>query len=107
MISVDKITLGEQQPESDHAIESDQVYTGYMEDRHFRDTRGWFSYRMFNKDRSAHYLCIIYFDADPNRVLNVRSMEDMCLLKYWKESQEQQFRDYCLPYQRASIQKKI
>lgn len=72
MISVDKITLGEQQPESDHAIESDQAYTGYMEDCHFRDARGWFSYRMFNKDRSARYLYITYFDADPNRVLNVQ-----------------------------------
>lgn len=70
-VSIDKVTLGEQQPESDHFIESDQAYTGYMEDRHFRDARGWFSYKMFNKSKSAHYLYVAYFDKDHNRILNV------------------------------------
>ena len=46
MITADKIQLGEQQPESDHFIESKDSGTGYMEDRHFRDAKGWFSYRM-------------------------------------------------------------
>jgi hypothetical protein len=70
-ISIDKVTLGEQQPESDHFIEYDKAYTGYMEDRHYRDARGWFSYRMFNKAKSARYLYVAYFDADHNRCLNI------------------------------------
>jgi len=71
-VTLDKITLGEQQPESDHFIESSDAYTGYMEDRHYRDARGWFSYKMFNKAKSAKYLYIIYFDSDKKRVLDVQ-----------------------------------
>ncbi|UWX61477.1 glycoside hydrolase family 127 protein [Chryseobacterium oranimense] len=71
MITADKIQLGEQQPESDHFIESKDSGTGYMEDRHFRDARGWFSYQMKNKTKNASYLYLLYFDANPNRTLNI------------------------------------
>jgi len=71
LITVDKIQLGEQQPESDHFFESQDSNTGYMEDRHFRDAKGWFSYRMKNQDKNAAYLYVLYFDADANRSLNV------------------------------------
>jgi len=71
LITVDKIQLGEQQPESDHYFESKDSNTGYMEDRHFRDAKGWFSYRMKNPGKNAAYLYILYFDANANRSLNV------------------------------------
>ncbi len=71
LITVDKIQLGEQQPESDHYFESKDSNTGYMEDRHFRDAKGWFSYRMKNQDKNAAYLYVLYFDANANRSLNV------------------------------------
>lgn len=70
MITADKVQLGEQQPESDHFIESKDSGTGYMEDRHFRDAKGWFSYRMKN-GKNASYLYLLYFDANINRTLNV------------------------------------
>jgi len=70
-ITTDKIQLGEQQPESDHFIDSKDSNTGYMEDRHFREAKGWFSYQMRNKDKNAKYLYLIYFDANNNRTLNV------------------------------------
>ncbi|WP_126650607.1 glycoside hydrolase family 127 protein [Chryseobacterium aureum] len=70
-ITADKIQLGEQQPESDHFIESKDSGTGYMEDRHFRDAGGWFSYQMKNKTGNALYLYLLYFDANPNRTLNI------------------------------------
>ncbi|REC79236.1 glycosyl hydrolase [Chryseobacterium elymi] len=69
-ITTDKIQLGEQQPESDHFIDSKDSSTGYMEDRHFREAKGWFSYQMRNKDKNAKYLYLIYFDANNNRTLN-------------------------------------
>ena len=69
-ITTDKIQLGEQQPESDHFIDSKDSNTGYMEDRHFREAKGWFSYQMKNKDKNAKYLYLIYFDANNNRTLN-------------------------------------
>lgn len=70
-ITDDKIQLGEQQPESDHFVDSKDSNTGYMEDRHFREAKGWFSYQMRNKDKNAKYLYLIYFDANNNRTLNV------------------------------------
>lgn len=70
-ITVDKITLGEQQPEADHFVDTKDAYIGYMEDRHFRDARGWFSYKMRNTSANAKYLYISYFNADKGRSLNV------------------------------------
>jgi hypothetical protein len=69
-ITSDKIQMGEQQPESDHFIDSKDSNTGYMEDRHFREAKGWFSYQMRNKDKKAKYLYLLYFDANTNRTLN-------------------------------------
>ncbi|MCE4066320.1 glycoside hydrolase family 127 protein [Chryseobacterium gleum] len=71
IITADKIQLGEQQPESDHFIESKDSGTGYMEDRHFRDAKGWFSYQMKNKGKNASYLYLLCFDANANRTLNI------------------------------------
>lgn len=71
VITADKIQLGEQQPESDHFIESKDSGTGYMEDRHFRDAKGWFSYRMKNNAKNASYLYVLYFDANTSRTLNI------------------------------------
>jgi len=69
-ITADKIQLGEQQPESDHFFESKDSNTGYMEDRHFREAKGWFSYQMRNRDKNAKYLYLLYFDANNNRTLH-------------------------------------
>lgn len=68
-ITADKIQLGEQQPESDHFFDSKDSNTGYMEDRHFREAKSWFSYQMKNKNKNAKYLYITYFDTN-NRTLN-------------------------------------
>lgn len=70
LITADKIQLGEQQPESDHFFESKDSNTGYMEDRHFRDAKGWFSYRMKNPGKNAAYLYVLYFDNNAGRMLN-------------------------------------
>ncbi|GEN74265.1 glycoside hydrolase family 127 protein [Chryseobacterium hagamense] len=70
LITADKIQLGEQQPESDHFFESKDSNTGYMEDRHFRDAKGWFSYRMKNPGKNAAFLYVLYFDNNAGRMLN-------------------------------------
>lgn len=69
-ITVDKIQLGEQQPESDHFFASSEAFDGYMEDRHFRDAKGWFSYEMRNPEKNAEFLYLQFFDANNNRTLN-------------------------------------
>ena len=70
-ITKDRVALGEQQPEADHFIDSKDAYTGYMEDRHYRDARGWFSFEMKDATKTAKYIYITYFDADRNRKMNV------------------------------------
>lgn len=65
--TLDKVVCGEQQPESDHFIQFEQSNTGFIEDTHWREAKGWFSYRMQNKGGSARYLYVSYFDRDRNR----------------------------------------
>lgn len=45
-ITADKVTCGEQQPESDHFIQMEHSSAGDDEGIHWRETRAWFSYRM-------------------------------------------------------------
>ncbi|MDH6307945.1 DUF1680 family protein [Dysgonomonas sp. PFB1-18] len=61
-ITIDKVVCGEQQPESDHFIQSEKSYTGFEEDVHWREARGWFSYQMKNKDKNAKYLMLKVFN---------------------------------------------
>ena len=70
-ITEDKISLGEQQPESDHFFKSPDSYAGYFDEYHFRDSKAWFSYEMRNKNKKAKFLYISYFDLDKNRSLNI------------------------------------
>ena len=51
--TVDLIFPGEQQPESDHGIQYEQAETGTNKDRHFRRTKGWFSYNLKVKEEAG------------------------------------------------------
>ncbi|MEH6305439.1 glycoside hydrolase family 127 protein [Olivibacter sp. CPCC 100613] len=51
--TVDVVSLGEQQPESDHHMQQENTYTGVSGDEHWRAANGWFSYEMNNNDRLA------------------------------------------------------
>lgn len=66
-ITLDKVVCGEQQPESDHFIKSDNSYTGFVEDIHWREAKGWFSYQLKNTDKNSKYLYLKYFDRDRDR----------------------------------------
>ncbi|MGC4234734.1 MAG: glycoside hydrolase family 127 protein [Niabella sp.] len=68
-ITVDKVVCGEQQPESDHFIQQQDSRTGFTDDVHWREARGWFSYRM--KTAGATQLYLKYFDNDKNRAFDV------------------------------------
>jgi hypothetical protein len=70
-ITTDKVKSGEQQPESDHFVQSKDSNTGYTEDLHFRDAKGWFSYQLINKNKSSKYIYVTYFDAQKNRNLDI------------------------------------
>lgn len=66
-LTIDKVNCGEQQPESDHFIQSERSGIGFSEDLHWREARGWFSYQLRNPDQSARYLRIVHFDASRAR----------------------------------------
>ncbi|MBD0831535.1 glycoside hydrolase family 127 protein [Aestuariibaculum sediminum] len=70
-ITVDYIAPGEQQPESDHGIQSENSNNGVNQNRHWRDATGWFSYQLRNKNHDAKTLRITYFGKDSRRKFKI------------------------------------
>lgn len=71
-LTIDWIQPGEQQPESDHFIEFSESSTGVSFDRHWRDSKGWFSYQMNDKNKVADRLQITYAAQDRNRKFKIK-----------------------------------
>ena len=69
--TIDKVTAGEQQPESDHGVKFENSNTGFVEDVQWREAKGWFSYEMKNSGTKAKSLFIEYFDRDRSRNFDV------------------------------------
>ena len=65
-ITADKVVCGEQQPESDHFVKMEMSFAGDDEGIHWRETRGWFSYRMKTAGKKVANLRI-QFRPDPRR----------------------------------------
>ena len=63
--TTDKVTCGEQQPESDHFVKMESSDMGDDEGIHWRDTRSWFSYSMKPSGKATHIR--ITFRPDINR----------------------------------------
>lgn len=61
MMTADKVTCGEQQPESDHFANVANSVNGDNEGRHWRRTRneGWFSYVMNPKGKTIQHIRIV------------------------------------------------
>jgi hypothetical protein len=82
-ITIDVVNAGEQQPESDHFMERENSNTGVNKDKHWRDARGWFSYKMVDKERSAGRLRVTYFGRDADLrfsiLVNDQKMADVVL----------------------------
>ncbi|WP_207495908.1 glycoside hydrolase family 127 protein [Aridibaculum aurantiacum] len=71
-ITIDQVKPGEQQPESDHFMQSEKSTTGVFSDRHFREARGgWFSYVLKDQQLQAKKLRITYWGMDRNRKFNI------------------------------------
>ncbi len=51
--TLDLVMAGEQQPESDHFIETENSGSGTNGDRHWRDAKGWFSYKLNDRDKKG------------------------------------------------------
>ena len=69
--TVDVINSGEQQPESDHFIESDNSTTGVTRGRHFRNAKGFFSYKLVDKNKEGRTIRLTYLGNERNKQFNV------------------------------------
>lgn len=65
--TIDVVYAGEQQPESDHFVQSSQSNIGIFQDRHWRDARDWFSYQMKDERGEAFALRLTYYGKDQDR----------------------------------------
>ena len=65
--TIDVVYAGEQQPESDHFVQSSRSSIGVFQDRHWRDSRDWFSYQMKDEKGEAVALRLTYFGRDKDR----------------------------------------
>lgn len=70
-LTVDMVTAGEQQPESDHNFKGEKTDTGIYKERHYRNGQGFFSYDLKNSLLEARKLRITYFGADKNKNFDI------------------------------------
>lgn len=69
--TIDMATAGEQQPESDHFMESDNSFAGVRFNRHFRSASGWFSYKLTDKNKAATKISVTYFGTEWNHKFTI------------------------------------
>lgn len=62
-LTVDKINCGEQQPEVDHQYKGEQSNSGYDDEKFWRSTRSYISYKLINKDNIGSYIEISTLEA--------------------------------------------
>jgi len=69
--TLDVVHLGEQQPESDHQLQSDNTATGLYEWQHFRQGKGWFSVVLQNKNQQGKMLLVKYLSDDKENLFTI------------------------------------
>jgi uncharacterized protein len=65
--TIDLVTPGEQQPEVDHHFQGADSSTGYFQNRHWRDGKGWFSYDLKTVPGQPLSLAVTYWGGDKGR----------------------------------------
>jgi DUF1680 family protein len=60
--TIDKINCGEQQPEVDHQYKGEQSNSGYDDEKFWRSTRSYISYKLQNKNNAGNYIEISTLD---------------------------------------------
>lgn len=98
-LTIDMVAPGEQQPEADHFIESENSNIGVHRDRHWRDAEGWFSYRLVDSQKQARLLRITYFGGDNDRNFRVLVNDKVIAEESFHGSEGNRFfeKDYTLP----------
>ena len=97
--TIDRVVPGEQQPESDHFIQSKDSNTGVHQDRHWRDATGWFSYDLKDRENNAKKLQITYYGKDANREFSIYINDKVLVAENFNGEKGDQFfsKAYKLP----------
>jgi DUF1680 family protein len=71
--TVDRVVPGEQQPEVEHGLKSEQSDTGVLHARRYRDARGFFSYELKTPEKSGVplELQVTYYGGDRGRQFEI------------------------------------
>lgn len=98
-LTIDEVAPGEQQPESDHFIKSENSATGLNSGEHWRDASGWFSYKLEDQNNQAQKIRLTYFGKDVNRKFNIFINGIKIGQEHFESEVSQEFytKDYALP----------
>src|SRR5690606_13351655 len=69
--TVDIVYPGQQQPENDHDFKGEKTETGVHNDRHWRHSADWFSYKLKNKNLRGKKIAITCFGMDAGRSFDI------------------------------------
>ncbi len=69
--TVDQVAPGEQQPEVEHSFKGERTESGTLNDWHWRNASGWFSYQLRNKNKAGKKLLVTYSGTDRNANFDV------------------------------------
>src|SRR5690606_12831207 len=98
-MTVDMVAPGEQQPEADHFIESENSNIGGYRNRHWRNAEGWFSCRLVDEEKQARTLRITYFGGDSDRKFKILVNDKVIAEECFHGLKGNRFlkKDYALP----------
>ncbi|PKD19691.1 glycosyl hydrolase [Salegentibacter salinarum] len=98
-LTIDQVATGEQQPESDHFIKSENSNAGVNLGEHWRDASGWFSYELEDKENEAKKIRLTYFGKDVNRKFKIFVNNVEIAEEHFETELNKQFytKDYQLP----------
>lgn len=98
-MTIDQVAPGEQQPESDHFIKTENSNTGINGERHWRDASGWFSYVLKDEENQAGKIQITYYGKDAGRKFNILADGIVIAEEHLKGDEGDTFftKDYILP----------
>ncbi|MBZ9631681.1 glycoside hydrolase family 127 protein [Salegentibacter sp. LM13S] len=97
--TIDRVVPGEQQPESDHFIQSENSNTGVHQNRHWRDASGWFSYELGDSEQNGSKLQITYYGKDSDREFSIYINGEVLAKENFQgiEGERFFFKEYNLP----------
>lgn len=107
--TVDVIHFGEQQPEIDHEVKSEQSYTGDAFGRKWRDARdgGWFEFKMKVLPETLQLLRCTYWGGDQgNREFNILVDGEWLAFQTLENKHSGQFFDVDYPFPAALLKGK-